>query len=210
MLDRTAIILAGDSSETFGGDRGLIHLAKKPMVTYIIDRIQDVVNEIIICLKDDSQMHLYSQVLPKETRVVVDEKVFPECPLRGAYTGLLNAEGYYSVILPCDTPFVSRSVIDLLFDAAVGVKAAVPRWPDDHIEPLQAVYKTEAAADAARRALEGSCYSMRAMISLLKSVRYISTLVIKEIDPKMYTFININTQLDLRRAETLIKRGLLT
>ncbi|MEM0083688.1 MAG: molybdenum cofactor guanylyltransferase [Candidatus Nezhaarchaeales archaeon] len=209
-MDRTAIILAGDSPETFGSNKGLIQLAKKPMITHIIGRIQNFVNEIIICLKDDSQMHSYSQVIPKETRLVVDEREFPECPLRGAYTGLLNAESDYSVILPCDTPFVSGRVIDLLFDAAVGVKAAVPRWPDDNIEPLQAVYKTRDATDAARRALEGSCYSMRAMISLLKSVRYISTLVIKEIDPKMYTFMNINTPLDLRRAETLIKRNLLT
>jgi len=208
-LDKSAIILAGGPSKYFGHGKGLINLANEPLITWVINKVQDIVDEIIVCLKDDSQIPLYSQVLPEASRMIVDDKGFPECSLRGAYTGLMNAKGKYSIILPCDTPFISGRLVGLLFDIAVGVNAVVPRWPNGYIEPLQAVYRTEAALDAAKRSLKTGKYNMQAMIALLKNVRYLSTLVIKEIDPEMCTFMNINTPLDLKRAEALIKKRIL-
>ncbi|MEM2272860.1 MAG: molybdenum cofactor guanylyltransferase [Candidatus Bathyarchaeia archaeon] len=206
-MDKSAIILAGGISRDFGLDKGLIRLADEPMIIYVLNKVKDIVDEIIVCLKHDSQLPLYSQVLPKETRIIIDDKSFPECSLRGAYTGLMNAGGRYSIILPCDTPFISEKVVDLLFDISIGVNAVVPRWPNGYVEPLQAVYRTEVALDAARRSLKESNCGMRAMISLLKNVRYVSTLVIREIDPKMFTLMNINTPLDLKKAEALIEKG---
>jgi len=206
IVERTTIILAGNGSGRLGCDRGLAQLANRPLIMHVVSRVQSIVDEVIVCLKDRSQIPSYSQILPKECRIIADEEGLPECPLRGAYTGLMNARGGYSAILPCDTPFVSAGLIDLLFNAAAGVNAAVLRWPEGFIEPLQAVYRTEAALRAARRAFEGGSYSMRAMISLLKGIRYISTLVVEKIDPKMHTFVNINAPLDLKRAETLAKR----
>lgn len=207
IVERTAIILAGNGSGRLGCDRGLAQLANRPLITHVVSRVQSIVDEVIVCLKDRSKMPSYSHILPQECRIIADEGGLPECPLRGAYTGLMNARGGYSTILPCDTPFISTELIDLLFNVAVGVNAVVPRWPEGFIEPLQAVYRTEAALRAARRALEGGNYSMRAMISLLKDIRYMSTLVIKEMDSKMHTFVNINTSIDLKRAEALAKRG---
>ncbi|MEM1586529.1 MAG: molybdenum cofactor guanylyltransferase [Candidatus Bathyarchaeia archaeon] len=209
-MDRTAIILAGGITGGFKQDKGLINLANRPMIAYVLSRVQGSVDEILVCLKYDSQVPLYSQALPEDSRIIVDDKIFPESPLRGAYTGLLNARGRYSIILPCDTPFISEKLIDLLFDMAVGVNAVIPRWPDGCVEPLQAVYRTEVTLNAVEKSLEGGNYRMQAMIALLRNVRYISTLVIKEIDPKTYTFMNINTPLDLKKAEVLIKRGLIT
>jgi len=43
------------------------------------------------------------------------------------------------------------------------------------------------------------------MITRLRNVRYISTLVLQQLDPRLNTFFNINTQADLKRAETLLK-----
>ncbi|MEM2594322.1 MAG: hypothetical protein QXV96_05365, partial [Candidatus Bathyarchaeia archaeon] len=59
--------------------------------------------------------------------------------------------------------------------------------------------------EASRKALERGEKRMLSMISMLKSVRYLSTIVIQEIDPKMLTFFNINTPLDLRKAEAIIR-----
>lgn len=206
VVDRTAIILAGG----FEGpelDRGLIQLNNKPIITYVVNSVKNIVDEIVICLSDETRISMYSKVLPDICRIVIDDESFPGCPLRGAYTGLLNAKGKYSALLACDMPFISAQVIDMLFDIAIRVNAVVPRWPDGNIEPLHAVYRTEPALKAAKMALERGEYSMRAMVSLLRGVRYISTLVIKEMDPKMRTLINVNAQADLRRAEALIRRA---
>lgn len=210
MRDRTAIILAGGSSQRLKAEKGLINLAGKPLILHVIERIEDLVDEIIVCVKTDTQLSLYSQVLPKKSKLVSDIQGFPEGPLTGTLTGLMNAKGKYSLILPCDTPFISKKVASLLFDVAVGVDAAIPRWPNGYIEPLQTVYMTKPALEAARRAINDNNLKMQSMISLLKRVRYISTIVIREIDPKMLTFLNINTPLELRRAESLIRKGLVT
>ncbi|MEM1990637.1 MAG: molybdenum cofactor guanylyltransferase [Candidatus Bathyarchaeia archaeon] len=207
-MDRTAIILAGGHSQRFGSDKGLIKLADKPLILHVIDRIRSIVDDVVVCVKSDAQSSLYSQILPNGSRIVIDVEGFPQCPLTGALTGLMSANGEYSAILPCDTPFISKNVLDFLFDVAIGVNAVIPRWPNDYIEPLHAVYRTKPALEAARKALEvGSC-RMQFMISKLRGVRYISTIVIGEIDPKMVTFLNINTPLDLRKAKALLKRGL--
>jgi len=210
VTDRTAIILAGGGSQRFGADKGLVNLAGKPLILHVIERIEDLVDEIIVCVRKDAQLPLYSQVLPKESKLVADIQGLPECPLTGALTGLMNAKGEYSIILPCDTPFASKRVISLLFEIAVGVDAVIPRWPNGYIEPLQTVYMTKSASEAAKRAINANNYRMQSMISLLKRVRYLSTIVIKEINPKMLTFLNINTPLELKRAESLIRKGLVT
>jgi molybdopterin-guanine dinucleotide biosynthesis protein A len=40
----------------------------------------------------------------------------------------------------------------------------------------------------------------------LRGVRYISTLVLRQLDPKLRTFFNVNTPLDLRRAEFMLRQ----
>ena len=46
---------------------------------------------------------------------------------------------------------------------------------------------------------------MRAMIKKLRGVCYVSALVIQQLDPDLYTFFNINTAADLKKAMTMVK-----
>lgn len=205
-MDRTGIILAGGSSRGFSADKGLTNLANKPLILHVIERVQGLVDEIIICVRSSDHISLYGPIVPNGCKVIVDLEDFPACPLTGALTGLSNARGEYSLILPCDTPFISRKVIELLFEITIGVNAVIPRWPNGYIEPLHAVYKTERALESAGESLRRGEAKMQSMISRLGMVRYLSTIVIREINPNMLTFFNINTPMDLRRAETLITR----
>ncbi|MEM2699656.1 MAG: molybdenum cofactor guanylyltransferase [Candidatus Bathyarchaeia archaeon] len=205
-MDRTAIILASSSLKGFDSDKGLVNLANKPLILHVIERVQSLVDEVIVCIKSSNQQSLYTPIIPENSKIVVDLEGFPECPLTSAMTGLSSSQGEYSIILPCDTPFISKMVVNLMFEIAVGVDAVVPRWPDGRIEPLQAVYRTRRALDSAREALSRGELRMESMIHRLRRVRYLSTIVIKEIDPKLLTFFNISTPLDLRRAEMLAGR----
>jgi molybdopterin-guanine dinucleotide biosynthesis protein A len=73
------------------------------------------------------------------------------------------------------------------------------------VEPLHAVYCTKAAQKAARKALDEGKLNMQAMIDKLRLVRYLSTLVLQQLDPELRTFLNINTPMDLKRAEKKLK-----
>ena len=208
-MERAAIVLAGGFSKRFGQDKGLVSLAGKPLVAHVLERISEAVDEVLVVVSSESQKTAYSMVVPNGNRILVDDEK-ARSPLVGALTGFSNTPAQYSLLLPCDTPFVSRNVVDLLFETCAGVDAAVPRWPNDYIEPLQAVYRTSSALEATRQALRREELRPLNMIRLLRKVRYLSTLVIQQLDPHLTTFFNVNTLLDLAKAEKMMQKGTVT
>jgi len=204
-LDRSAIILAGGFSSRLGQDKGLVQLANRPLVKHVIDKIKDLVDERLVVVSTKVQAERYSTVLGEAANVLVDDGQ-AHGPLAGATTGFKHAQGKYSLLLPCDTPFVSRDVIQLLLELCINRNAAVPRWPNCNIEPLQSVYCTKTALEAARNVLLSGKLNLQAMIDKLQRVRYVSTLVLEQLDPLLRTFFNVNTALELKKAELMLKR----
>jgi len=205
-LDKSAIILAGGFSSRFGQDKGLLQLANKPLIKHVLDAISTLVDEKMVVASSKVQAENYANVLGSDVNVLIDVDD-AQSPLVGALTGFKEAHGEYALLLSCDTPFVSRDVISLLFEVCINRNAVIPRWPNGYIEPLQAVYCAKPAYEAAKNALSEGKLNMQSMVDRLRSVRYVSTLVLQQLDPGLRTFFNINTLLDLRRAESMLRSG---
>jgi molybdenum cofactor guanylyltransferase len=203
-MDRSAIILAGGFSSRFGQDKSLLELNGKPLIKHVVNAVEPIVDEIIIVTSAQERADQYVKVVGPDTKFAIDIDD-SKGPLVGTLTGLQQAIGKYSLLLPSDVPFVSRGVVELLFDLCPGRSAVVPRWPNTDIEPLQAVYNTKVALEAAKIAVSEGKQRVAEMLENMQGVRYISTLVIQEIDPDFKTFFNINTPVDLKKAEALIK-----
>jgi molybdopterin-guanine dinucleotide biosynthesis protein A len=60
--------------------------------------------------------------------------------------------------------------------------------------------------EAAKTALSKGELDLKAMVDRLRGVRYVSTLVFQQLDPQLRTFFNVNTALDLKKAELMLKR----
>jgi molybdopterin-guanine dinucleotide biosynthesis protein A len=202
-LDRSAIILAGGLSKRFGRDKGLVPLADKPLIKHVLEAVNPIVDEIIVVVNSKAQVEEFSKILGN-VKIVVDN-LDMHGPLVGAATGFKTANGEYGLLLPCDTPLLSKEVLTLLLDLCVNRNAVIPRWPNGYIEPLQAVYRVKPALEAAEKALNEGKTDMRSMIERLRGVRYISTLVLQQFDPSLKFFINVNTPIDLKKAEQLLK-----
>jgi len=43
------------------------------------------------------------------------------------------------------------------------------------------------------------------MIDNLRGVRYVSTMVLEQLEPDLLTFFNVNTPQDLKKADSLLK-----
>jgi molybdopterin-guanine dinucleotide biosynthesis protein A len=203
-LDKSAVVLAGGSSSRFGEDKGLVRLAGKPLITHVVDAIRRIVKETIVVTSSLDRVEKYKQLVPDSVRFVVDKRE-SRGPLIGALTGFSVASGEYVFVLPFDTPFVSRDIVSLLFELCVGRSAVIPRWPSGQIEPLHAVYQVKTAMVAGEAAVAEGRLDMRGMIERLRGVRFVSTLAIEEFDPELKSFFNINTLLDLKKAEIMIK-----
>lgn len=203
-MKTSAIVLAGGFSRRFGLDKGLIELAGKPLILHVIDRVSKAVNETLVVVSTEDQRDAFTPLVGPKTKMVTD-KYSLRNPIVGALTGFENAFGEYSLLLPCDTPFISKEIASLLLDLCINRSAVIPRWPNRYIEPLHAVYHTKSALDASETAYKEKKLDLRSMIANLRGVRYISTLVLQQIDPKLMTFFNVNTPKDLKKAESMLK-----
>ncbi len=203
-VDKSAIVLAGGSSSRFGQDKGRIELAGKPLIRHVVDAVQRLVDEVIIVVNSQERLAKYAGLVPADVRFAVDV-CESNSPLVGALTGFGVAKGKYALLVAGDMPFVSRDVVSLLFDLCVGKAAVVPRWPDGQVEPLHSVYETKAALDAAKCVVDEGKLCMQDMIERLRGVRYVSTLVVQQLDPDFRTFFSVNSPVDLKKAAAMAK-----
>jgi molybdopterin-guanine dinucleotide biosynthesis protein A len=203
MFMMSAIVLAGGVSRRLGEPKGLTVLGGTPLILHVLNKIAVVAGEVVIVVSSEGQRKRFAAVVREMGRIVVDKRPV-QTPLAGAQTGFETALGEYALLLACDTPFLSPEVLSFLLEASAGRNAAIPRWPNGNIEPLQAAYRVEAAARAAEEALNSGKLDMRSMLAHTGKIRYISTIVLRDLDPALRTFFNINTPNDLRVAEALI------
>jgi molybdopterin-guanine dinucleotide biosynthesis protein A len=191
----TIAVQAGGKSSRMGEDKALIRLAGIPLIERVLARIDGLADEILITTnRPETLTHL-------NLRMAGDE-VPGAGALHGLKTALDAARGEIVLILSCDTPFVSRELIEHLLSRAHDADAIVPKHGDKY-EPLQAVYNRSRCLPAVEAAL-GS--GERRMISFYPQVHVlpIEEPILSELDPSGLSFFNVNTAEDLERADQLL------
>jgi len=198
---KTALILAGGKSQRFYPfDKCFSTLNNKPLIQHAIDRISSVADEIIVAARDEEQGGRIKKIIKNSNKIVfVFDSSKDVGPLAGFLSGLERASFSYSIVIGCDMPFIDPGVAKFLFEIAssAGYDAVVPKWENGMLEPLHAVYRNEpmlaAIKEAAKRG-EGKIFTV---LSQLKKVYFLSVSKIREIDPCLKTFTNINTAEEL-------------
>jgi molybdopterin-guanine dinucleotide biosynthesis protein A len=70
---------------------------------------------------------------------------------------------------------------------------------------FDAAYNTKLTLAATKKTMGQGKLDLRSMISHLRRVRYVSIAILRQMNPKLLTFFNINTLEDLKKAESLLK-----
>jgi molybdopterin-guanine dinucleotide biosynthesis protein A len=151
----TGVIVAGGRSTRFGSaDKVVANLVGKPLVRWVGDRLLETVDDIVVNCRDEQveQIAAAFDTFDHEITYALDPQP-DQGPLAGIRTGLRVTETEYAAVVAGDMPFIQPALIDFLFERAEGHDAAVPRLQDGLYQPMQAVYRTEAMADAADRTL---------------------------------------------------------
>jgi len=123
--------------------------------------------------------------------------------LGGIYTGLANAETFYSLVVGCDMPFLNRDLLSYMIDHPFNFDAVVPKV-HGMLEPLHAVYSKGCLAPI-REMIKEDRLEISHLFNLVKT-RYIGEDEIVKFDSQYLSFFNINTLADLRKAKELIKQ----
>lgn len=201
---RGAIVLAGGPSRRLGRPKAFVEVGGVPMIVRLVAVAAEAAEEVVVVSRGDLARRIERLIPP--VRVVRDRSRV-QSPLVGLLAGAEVLTCDYLTALPCDLPFVRPAILLRLFAAARGAEAAIPRWPDGKIEPLVAVYARRPLLNAAKAALEAGERSNESMIDRLDRVRYVDVAGLRPSDPRLTSFVNVNTPSDLSRARRIATRS---
>ncbi len=101
-------------------------------------------------------------------------------------------------MLSCDNPLVKFEVIEYIINQCEGFDCCIPKWKNNFLEPLLAIYPVNKAYETSKRNLRNNIFKLTKLISQAWKTKYIS--IEDEIwflDKKFQSFININTKKDI-------------
>ncbi len=197
---RTAIVLAGGRGTRMGMvEKALLEFEGKTIIERLLESLFHAVDEVILSVRDRTQKEKFNPVIEKfparEIRFCFDT-LKDAGPLEGIRAGLLESRSEYSFVCAGDMPFVNFRVVGLLFEKASGHDAALPKWDDRMFEPLHAVYSKK-LIPGIEKAFEKGKRSVLMSVLEMKDVVFVEVSEIKDMDPKLRTFANINTVEDI-------------
>ncbi|MDK2915613.1 MAG: molybdenum cofactor guanylyltransferase [Euryarchaeota archaeon] len=192
---RSGIVLVGGAARRAGGrEKYFFTFQGKTFIDRLVDTLKEAVDEIVIVARDPGQCERFGHL--EGVRCIADVRQGLG-PIGGLHAGALAAHGEYVFVAACDMPCINPGVVRLLFDAAAGYDAAIPSWNADMLEPLHAVYRRGALIEYLE---EHESLSLRTMIWSINT-RYVPVDTIREIDPDLLTFTNINNLEDLESID---------
>jgi molybdopterin-guanine dinucleotide biosynthesis protein A len=190
------VILAGGlATRCGGGNKALLPLGGRPLLDRIFSVYRQVFEEIILVTNSPREF------LGWDAKIVTD--IFSErSSLTGIHTGLFYAENPYAFVCACDTPFLKREVVELVLERLRPVTdVALPRTAAG-AEPLCAAYSRRCL-----KPIEQHLNRRLLKIQLALAGCRIETIpetAIRERDPELVSFFNVNTIEDLARAERML------
>jgi molybdenum cofactor guanylyltransferase len=189
-LDIGYIILAGGKSKRLGHDKIKEVIGNTTLPERVITILSAFNGEIIIVTGENSSLpHTFSY-----PRIKVVHDLYPgKGMLGGLITGLSLSAHYYNLVVACDMPFLSPSLLQYMINITEDNDLVVYRNKMD-LEPLHAVYSKNCLP-----IFEEIMQKNLRIIELVQhvKVRYLNSEEIKRYDPENLSFFNINTEADL-------------
>jgi molybdopterin-guanine dinucleotide biosynthesis protein A len=186
----TGLILAGGQGRRMGGvDKGLELLRGKPMIEWVLERLNPQVTEVII----NANQH-QAEYRRYGCRVVADEIGGFAGPLAGLHAGLKANVHPFLVTVPCDSPFLPADLVPRLHAALVASHAdlAVAKTGDQP-HPVFALVRESLAPHLAAFLAAGG-RKIDAWYAALQVVEV-------QFDDEAEAFSNINTRHELAEFE---------
>jgi len=188
---RSAIVLVGGEARRANGmEKYFFFFRGKTFIERLVDSLSEVTDEIVLVAKDEDQCLRFRDM--ENVRCVADVRRGIG-PVGGIHAGVQEAKGDLLFICACDMPCIEPGVIQRLFSEIDDYDAVIPEWDRERFEPLHAVYRRSALIAYLS---DHKSLSLRDMIKSLNS-RYLSVDQLRNMDPELQTFTNINKIEDL-------------
>jgi len=189
----TGVILAGGQNTRFSGtNKALIRVGGKCILDRIYDVFSDLFEDIILVTNDPIQY------LEWNLNIVTD--LFPiRSSLTGIHTGLFYMTTPYAFFAACDIPFLKKGLVEAILNhIEPGVDIVIPETSKG-FEPLCSVYSKKCLKSIEQQLVKQEL-KIRQVFQKVR-VKKLPENILRQNDPDLISFYNINTHDDLVRAE---------
>jgi molybdopterin-guanine dinucleotide biosynthesis protein A len=192
----TLVIQAGGKSRRMGVNKALLSFNGEVLIHRVYRRLLPIADEILVTGGDPG------------VRAALPVQMIPDMrpntgALGGIFAALLSATNPLLAVVACDMPFASPK----LFLAAIallessGADAVVPCSLEGP-EPMHAVYRQETCLPAVQRSLMEGNFRIISWFSIVQ-VRMMTVVEVRNFDPDLLAFTNVNTPDEFQHAERL-------
>jgi molybdopterin-guanine dinucleotide biosynthesis protein A len=117
----TAVILAGGQARRMGGgDKGLVSLAGRPMIEYVLEALKPQLENILINANRNREVY-ESYHYP----VIPDLHEGYKGPLEGMISAMASAETDYIITVPCDAPLLPDDYVERMLARTISQQADI-------------------------------------------------------------------------------------
>ena len=193
----TGVILAGGMNTRFSGQcKAFLSVGGKRIIDHLFDIFNALFEDIILVTNDPHKF------LDWDINIVTD--LFPvRSSITGIHAGLFYALNHFSFLAACDTPFLKKELVEkILGNIEQGIDVVVPQTQVG-FEPLCAVYSKNCLKPIEEQIIQNKL-TIRQLFNK-RRVKKISEKILREQDPDLISFFNINTPQDQEKAEKMFK-----
>lgn len=195
----SGVILAGGLSTRYGGEnKAFLRVGGMRILDRLFAVYRQVFDEIILVTNNPVEF------LEWDALIVSD--IFPvRSSLTGVHAGLFYASHPFAFFSACDTPFLKKEVVETLLEQIDPADDLVIPQTSTGLEPLCAAY-SKRCLKVAEEHLRAN--KLKIQLALQKGrIKKIPEERLREKDPELVSFFNVNTPEDLARAEQMLAAG---
>lgn len=182
------VILAGGESSRFGCSKALFKIEGRPMILRVIDALKDLPSRTVLEVAPGESAE-FSRLLGKSIIISEDDEGH-RGPLFGLSRALRSVSERCTIVVPCDVPFISSALFELLFQCMEEHQGAVPVL-SGYPEPMISVYLSEPLKVAVEKAIIAGETRFSSFLDYLDYVAVPEEyLLSKSIDKKTLTNLN--------------------
>ena len=198
-LPCTGVILSGGLAKRFDGrEKALLRIGQERIIDRIYTIFKDLFEDIILVTNTPLQFTEW------DVNIVTD--LFDiRSSLTGIHAGLFYASHPYVFFSACDAPFLKKEVVETVLDGIdEHIDIVMPETSAGR-EPLCAAYSRRCLNIAEQHLRQ---QKLKIQLAFRKCrIKTISEKKLRQKDPDLISFFNINTPQDLERArEMVLKR----
>ncbi|MCS7125432.1 MAG: nucleotidyltransferase family protein [Aigarchaeota archaeon] len=188
-----------------GFERGLVPIAGRPMIEYVLDALPDQVSSILIAVDSEEKAGAYKDLAEKYWAEIIISDNFSKSTRRQIDFAISTATTESVLILTCDSPLVTREFTSFLIEASEKFSAVLPRNQARETVYTMAAYQRRPLLEAFAKNPDDE---MESLIKKVQKVLYLSSNSLKIFDEKLLMFLRVCNPSDVYRVENILKKRL--